>query len=536
MDQSAVQQHIGRIERMFSNVDDDAHAVQRDAREFVVSTFGDPPQLTDPIEAILLMNAAGAQINAASRLSDIEGLTSGEAWMTAVRNSGLLVHTDHLSNMLYNLANSRIEIADLLLSDAARACTDEDRMSAAVRSRWEQRDRLVDARFELSAAAALSDSLAARSASLCNLANTFDHSGRWIEAYDAYVRALEADPTNGNAAGNAAVLIGQAVSNGWDFEGHLCSLHDRYLALAKEHRDRTVAVAGEAAARRFDDIELLGSDEPQQVGPDPQDPYQVWITENRLALVAALEGLGHSVSAGRWDTVTLRSVVVTSHSDRTPPIFDILNVLKADYLVARRLAFEAVTMLEDTAGGWEQHPCDPGVYAETLNYTVPGEASSKLVLAHRAALDVLDKTAVAVNEHLLVGDDPTKVMFRRFWFEKDGKQLRSALLAFDGLQMAVLSMAELALDMQSRGIYGHAQEVRNAGTHRFVLLHHGIRELDTTVTTKTLTVEAMVMTVLEALTVARAAYLYLVAMMEAHESLSSGTASLITSIPLHDAQ
>jgi len=65
----------------------------------------------------------------------------------------------------------------------------------------------------------------------------------------------------------------------------------------------------------------------------------------------------------------------------------------ADFLVARRLAFEAEEIIVET-GGWAQHQSDPGMYADTLNYAVYGEVSSKLVLAHRAALDVLDKTAV----------------------------------------------------------------------------------------------------------------------------------------------
>ena len=42
-------------------------------------------------------------------------------------------------------------------------------------------------------------------------------------------------------------------------------------------------------------------------------------------------------------------------------------------------------------------------------------------MAHRAALDVLDKTAVAVNEHFAVGDRPDKVNFRTFWFEPNKK-------------------------------------------------------------------------------------------------------------------
>ena len=50
---------------------------------------------------------------------------------------------------------------------------------------------------------------------------------------------------DGNAAGNAAVLIERVIGAGWDFEGHMCSLHDHYLTLAKANRESTVRVAGE---------------------------------------------------------------------------------------------------------------------------------------------------------------------------------------------------------------------------------------------------------------------------------------------------
>lgn len=274
-------------------------------------------------------------------------------------------------------------------------------------ARWGERERLRRARHELAIAASLADDGGDRGMRLCNLANTLDHSGRWIEAHDAYVRALGADPTNGNAAGNAAVLIGKVVGAGWDSEGHLCALHDRYVRLAQQNRPRTVKVAGEHAARLFDSLELLGSTEADEPPHDASDPYQVWIARHRLALVAALEGLGGSAGSSRWDTVTLRSVTTAIDVVDTPPIFEILNILKADFLVARRLAFDAIRIIDET-GCWAQDDSDPGVYTETLNYAVYGEVSSKLVLAHRAALDVLDKTAVTVNEHLGVGDDPRR--------------------------------------------------------------------------------------------------------------------------------
>ncbi len=217
-------------------------------------------------------------------------------------------------------------------------------------------------------------------------------------------------------------------------------------------------------------------------------------------------------------------------SHRPPTIFGVLNVLKADYLVARRLAFEEDRLIEET-GCWQQHSTDPGVYTDTLDYAVTGEVSSKLVLAHRAALDVLDKTAVAVNEHLRVGDDPKKVSFRKFWFEKNGTELRWTLMCHPELATAILSMAELAIDMRPGGLYGHAQDVRNAGTHRFVLVHHGLADVETTETMQAMTLDEMRRTCHQSLTVARAAFLYMIAMLETFEATKANAGS--AGVPLY---
>lgn len=134
-------------------------------------------------------------------------------------------------------------------------------------------------------------------------------------------------------------------------------------------------------------------------------------------------------------------------------------------------------------------------------------------------MDVLDKTAVAVNEHLQVGDNPKRIFFSRFWFEdKKRTQLRSSLANQARLASSVLAMAELALDMEPGGLYEHAQEMRNAGTHRFVKIYRGpADQANTPPSIQVITLQAMQATCLEALTVARAAYIYLTEMLRIFE-------------------
>lgn len=518
---------------LFSKLDEDPERVAVAIVQTVLEELDGPDMpIESEMDARTMMNAASVLVNAAERMSDSQFLEVGEIWMTLSAGSEHLVGTPHEARARYNLANSQLSTVDAKSLPTQGGVSDA---GTRVARRWAHRDRLRLVRSGFSTAADLDTEGHTAGMALCNLANTLDHSGRWIEAYEAYTRALKADPTNGNAAGNAAVLIERAIQSGWDFEDHLCSLYDHYLTMAQANRDRTIEVAGEGAAARFDQMQLLGSHETlRQVGA-PDDDYQQWIIDHRLALTASLEGLGRSDREGRWDTANIRQVTTPLGQANMPPIFALVNLLKADFLVARRLAFDTTQRIATSADGWKQEASDPGVYSDTLDYSIYGTLSSSLVLAHRAAIDMLDKTAVAANEHFEVGDDPQYVTFRRFWTRtvKGGSVvLRPELLAKSHLASAVLAMAELAHDMLDDGIYAHAQEVRHAGTHRFVLVHHSLREIETNATVQAVDLKHMVETTMQALSVARAAFLYLVSMIDVDESIKQGHSDGIVA-PIH---
>lgn len=517
-----------------ADVDTDPKRVLAELPPMVHGFYGQGPiELDGAPAAYVLMQCAGVLIDSAMRVRDAAHLVLADLWLADVLDSYQLEeNVKAVSEALYFSANARIGLADIPAEDAVRALVaDVERpgqevwhLAHAV-ARWTGRDLLRDGRYNLTWSARILSGADpdGEGRRWCNLANSLDNSGRWVEAYDTYMKALEADPTNGNAAGNAAVLIGWAIGRGWDFEGHMCSLFDHYLTMAHENRDRTVEVAGEDAAKRFERMELLGAHAPLRVEPAAGDAYQEWVAEHRLALVAGLEGVGASDVEGRWDTINLQQVSGSPADAGMPTILDILNVLKGDYLVARRLGFEASRTFAEN-DGWTQGEDDPGVYTDTLKYAVVGETSAKLVLAHRAALDVLDKTAVALNEHLGIGDPPDKVNFRSFWFEPEKKPenrynaLRASLLAHTPITLKVLAMAELAYDMTAGGIHADAQKVRNAGTHRLVMLHQNLHEVDSTLTMRAIPVQEMVDTMLESLSVARAAFIYLVDMISTVEA------------------
>ena len=289
--------------------------------------------------------------------------------------------------------------------------------------------------------------------------------------------------------------------------------------MARSLRERTVEVAGAAAADRWDALEPTGSRGHLRHDGDQLDPYQCWIVRHRLALVASVEGLGSD--SRQWDTASV-SGVVSSAGERVPGIFGALNVLKAEFLVARRLAFQGQGMHAESPA--RQHPGDPGLYTDTLDGSLYGEPPALLLLAHRSALDVLDKIAVTANEHFGSGLVPARVEYSRYWRDSRTGQIRPQLgSGGEGLR-CLLALAELAGDLSEDGMYPNARLLRNAGTHRLVHATTGEPTGPTQDTFSTVNMPELQTAAIEALQVSRAAYLYFVDLIDSQLSPHEGAA------------
>lgn len=412
-------------------------------------------------------------------------------------------------NLEYNAATART-----VVHQVSRSETQKDKFLEA---RLQDRELLRDARL-LFTTVGYDNQVAGdlRGRALCNLANTLDDSGRWVEAYQAYRDALDADSTNGNAAGNAAELIRRRISSGRGALGHYAVVHDELADLAVANRVRTVEIAGEATAKRWDDAPRFGGEGHHEHVGDIAEPYQQWIKQHRFALTFAMEGLGTDTT--QWDSAGIHALSTVEHG--MPAIFTSVNVLKAEYLVSRRLAFSGEERVVATPFG--QPADDPGLYIDTLDMSVYGEASSSLVLAQRSTLDLLDKVAVAVNEHFGIGDDPNAVTFRSFWTKGNPPKLREGLPQDTATWTpAVLSLAELALDAQDGGAYASAQALRHAGTHRLVNLSWDAPDQEPADAHVRIGALELVGATHASLAVARAAFLYLLDLIADDEEQSA---------------
>ena len=464
----------------------------------------------------LTFTLSSVMINLASDAGSVGDLRSGVEWATRLLDDdetpGPLV-----PQAAYNRATGLTEIFA-----AEEACSREPGApdSASPAYRLEHIDGLREPRMLYRRVG--SDLLAppeARGRALCNLGNILDDSGRWVEAYAAYADALQADPTNGNAAGNIAELLRRRLGRRVDQRGHLAAVYDKYAAMAQSLRERTVEVAGASAADRWDALELTGSRGHLEHVGDHLDPYQAWIVRHRLALVASVEGLGSD--SPQWDTASVSGIVISA-GEQVPDVFGALNVLKAEFLVARRLAFQGQRMHADAPG--RQHPGDPGLYTDTLDGALYGEPPALLLLAQRSALDVLDKIAVTANEHFSTGLSPSRVEYSRDWRDPQTGQPRPQLGPGDQGLRCLLALAELAGDLTGDSMYPSARLLRNAGTHRLVHATTSEPTGPTQDTFSTVNMPELQSATIEALQVARAAYLYFVDLIDSQLSPPEGSA------------
>ncbi|MFM7967382.1 LA2681 family HEPN domain-containing protein [Aeromonas sp. A-5] len=308
--------------------------------------------------------------------------------------------------------------------------------------------------------------LALRTQAWTNLANQFSNSYRLGEAQDGWLAALKIDPQNGVAAFAAARNLL------WLYELGGCSELTRIEAImlakiADQHKERVIQYAGIQAAEQIATF-ACQLEEPPIRSPH-LDPFISWVERERLTLAPAVELIDPSM--GKLDWLMLPGIMEREPSvaGMPPPVFAMFNMLKSDFILARDLLWRA---LDENA--WPT----TGRFGDTLDYATYGPDTSALILVHRTALDLLDKIAVVANHYFEFGLPPDKVYFGKLWRGSPDKTTGIRPLhekverVIRGGTPALYGLVELAEDYENNsGILRSQKDLRNAGTHRFVVLH-----------------------------------------------------------------
>lgn len=310
--------------------------------------------------------------------------------------------------------------------------------------------------------------VALRTQAWTNLANLFSSSTRLGEAHDAWLAALEVDPANGIAASSAARNLL------WLYEQGGCSDLTRVAAItlakiAHRHKHRVVEYAGRQVAEQIAAFARELPDPPPQT--PHTDPFIRWVERERLTLAPAVELIDPELDKLDWLVLPgiMERLREPGEDVTPPPVFAMFNVLKSDFILARDLLWRA---------GDERIWPATGRYADTLDYASYGPEVSALILSHRTALDILDKIAVTANHYFELGKEPDDIYFGKLWRKKLGKVTGECPLiepveeAIRSGVSALYGLVELAEDYDGKaGILRSHKDLRNAGTHRFIVLH-----------------------------------------------------------------
>ncbi len=419
-----------RLDALFQR---DPPAAVREARALLQSTELDATNRQ--------MLAAGILIDAGNVAHDIAAVEEGTALYRALRQR----HPSH--GIDYNYANGLSTLAGLSKEPPWSQPLSAKRREARI----------------LFAQTAASDE-ALRSQALTNEANLLRQSFRRLEAYDAFVAALQADPRNGVASSGIARVLLELVDHGLGPK-ILCGLANRYLGEAADAEDEIVKYAGEHALKNIRALTSRSTAPPVAKQKTPSG-YAGFVATHRLALSLSMELFDPSKQF--WDDLKFHSIIepIVGTGAEIPAVFGMWNVLKADFIAARWLAYTATEEFQET-----------GNYHDTLDYANYGTVQSMAVLAQRAAMDVLDKVAGFATEYLKLPGKPKQVYFHNRW-HRDRKDKTMPLVWQSEIlkelgegNPGLLALGDLASDLLSDGPLNARTLLRHSGTHRFVILH-----------------------------------------------------------------
>ena len=305
-----------------------------------------------------------------------------------------------------------------------------------------------------------------------NLGNLLWSSYRWVEAYDVYRQALSVNSQNGVASAGALKILRYAYSIHIGDKDLLANEIESLATHVRENIDVISKYSGIGVVQGIlEEIKDIPNGAISKKF-SPQDEFEKFVLAHSLTLSPTIHRNKHDKK--RWDELTIYSVVIPNRNvHQIPEVYAMFNVMKADYILARKVLFDGINKnFEDT-----------GTYADTLNYANYGIQSSMLTLAQRASLDVLDKIAVATLAFLDV-KNARKASFKTAWYKPKKSKVRAYLSEVEGEiekgNTALLAIVEIANDLsEAMGFLKAKQDTRNSSTHRFTVLHDFTVNLDT---------------------------------------------------------
>lgn len=382
-----------------------------------------------------------------------------------------------------------------------------------------------------------------RSKMATNIGILFLETSRWVEAIDWFQYAQDTFPKNAVAAYqemrrlmHLAVLFHQ---EGQKYQSycHLDALCSRIRDLAELVRDNIENVSEFAGPQSLETVNR-DVDHGLKLEEKPKSeikcPYYRFVFDKALPL--SLIRSTEEYNSGRFDLLSIPSITtMDDHGSEVPEIFAMLNVMKADFALARQMFYDARSINESIPFR------ETASYGDTLDYAVYGVRYAGLNTAQRIALDVLDKIAVALAVYLHLPKAETKD-FIKLWGKRSAKGNDKRFVLDEKIKRhldqenpGIVALFHLFHDLsrddgdeKNDGFLRIHKHFRNASTHRFTVLHDmGLSE-SSSKSVEHVSVSDMEEITLQSLKLARAALFYFVDAIIFGEDGKNGDRSGVT--------
>lgn len=212
----------------------------------------------------------------------------------------------------------------------------------------------------------------------------------------------------------------------------------------------------------IDDVEDVGTDERlTREEYEALSHYQKFCIDNNLML--SEHSLYCNCYASSKDNITIATAEKGVFGDFIVPMEMVLNRLKAEYSLARKMFFEYKF-------GSEFFDADSEVcYSELYNGEILYENVEKLRISFRSCFGILDKIAVALCKLFDLKPDRGHIYFHNFWQIRDEKR-KDKINKINN--KGLFGLFSIAMDLNDKnGELAFFREWRNDLEHKLLVIH-----------------------------------------------------------------
>jgi len=309
-----------------------------------------------------------------------------------------------------------------------------------------------------------------------NYGNCFDSLGRNLEALFCYENALRIDPKFSMALGNKAIAMKFFAEISGVYRGAIYIEAYQLLKSVIEQKD-LIQHGGISAKKDFEkELERIKSlfqdkkvlskkikhEKYSESGlSDFEKFYLDFCSKYKLFLNFHIHA--DKCDASIVDPVFINLITPVEDNQTFYNLAKHINQIKEDFAVARLLLVQSQFKREDFNRISKRTSL---VYS--LDYSMFNLYIGLLKSAFKEAYNILDKTAVFINDYCKIGMNPTKIHFHRSSFWQRENKIRKEY--FDSRNISLYALYDIFLDFKN-GYYQKIKNIRNALTHRRLVIY-----------------------------------------------------------------